>query len=417
MALPKRLRAAACHTSPVFLSAQETTKKCISLISRASKLGSADLVVFPESFIPAFPYWSSLRAPTENHSFFSTLAAQSLYIDGPEIHAIRNAARSSNVIVSVGISEKVRYSSATLFNSNLIIGKDGEILVHHRKLSPTFFEKLTWSAGDGYGLRVAETAKGKIGALICGENTNPLARYALIAQGEQVHISTWPAVWPTRVLGSSFSSSSSPSSSSSSSSEVSSSSSTPSSSSQHLPDSSSANPTDRSHPSTNTTTSPISPPPLPSSSQEGKNYDNATANLTRAAAHSFEAKAFSILCSSLLPTSTISLLSSSTISSNPDLVRRTLETSPRGATMFLDPTGAVMPGFTICEATGKEEERKFLRDEEGILYADLDLGLCVEGKQYHDVVGGYQRFDVFDLRVDRRRRKGPVTFVGEGDEE
>lgn len=85
--------------------------------------------------------------------------------------------------------------------------------------------------------------------------------------------------------------------------------------------------------------------------------------------------------------------------------------------MFLDPTGAVMPGFTICEATGKEEERKFLRDEEGILYADLDLGLCVEGKQYHDVVGGYQRFDVFDLRVDRRRRKGPVTFVGEGDEE
>ena len=109
-------------------------------------------------------------------------------VDGEEISEIRQAARNARAVVSVGISEKVRCGSATLFNSNLIIGEDGNILVHHRKLMSTFFEKLNWSPGDGHGLRVANTKYGKIGALICGENTNPLARYALMARGIQVHI-------------------------------------------------------------------------------------------------------------------------------------------------------------------------------------------------------------------------------------
>lgn len=371
--MASRLRAAACHVSPIFLSAQETTQKCIALTSQASKTGSANLVVFPESFIPAFPYWSSLRAPTENHSFFSKLAAQSLYMDGPEIKAIRNAARNTNTIVSIGISEKVRYSSATLFNTNLLIGRDGQVLVHHRKLMPTFFEKLTWSPGDGYGLRVADTGPtGKIGALICGENTNPLARYALMAQGEQVHISTWPAVWPTRVLG-------------------------PASTLQD-------------------------PVKDVSGTDEGgghqkaspRNYDNVSANRTRAAAHCFEAKAFGILCSGFLTPSIVSALSSDTVSSNPSSIKQTLESSPRGATMFLDPTGALLPGFTIDAETGKHDRKDFLQDEEGILYADLELQDCVEGKQYHDLVGGYQRLDVFDLKVDRTRKE-PVTFTEAGE--
>ncbi|KKY34024.1 putative nitrilase [Diaporthe ampelina] len=106
------------------------------------------------------------------------MALESVFVDGEEIQAIRATAKQTGAIVSIGISEKVHSSSATLYNSNLLIGSNGDVLVHHRKLVPTFFEKLTWSNGDGHGLRVSETAFGKIGNLICGENTNSLARMA-----------------------------------------------------------------------------------------------------------------------------------------------------------------------------------------------------------------------------------------------
>jgi len=278
------------------------------------------------------------------------MASQSVSISGPEITAIRASARHNGVIVSIGVSEKVEYSTATLFNSNVIIGSDGELLVHHRKLMPTFFEKLTWSPGDGHGLRVADTkAHGKIGALICGENTNPLARYALMAQGEQVHISSWPAVWPTR---------------------------------------------------------------LPKSTQGAsgagpKNYDNVSANRTRAAAHCFEAKCFGILCAAHLSDENVKAIAEMT--EDPESTSTILQSSQRAASMFLDPTGASLPSFTINEH-GKQEAKDFLQHEEGILYADLDLDQCVEGKQYHDVVGGYQRLDVFELKVDRSRRE-PAIFT------
>ena len=348
--LPK-LRAAACHVCPVFLSAKSTTDKCISLIHQASR-ASANLVVFPESYVPAFPIWSSLFAPTENHHFFQRLANESIYADGEEVRAIRETAKKTGTVVSVGISEKVRYSTATLFNSNLIIGPDGDILVHHRKLMPTFFEKLTWSPGDGFGLRVAETIYGKIGALICGENTNPLARYALMSMGEQVHISSWPAIWPTRktITPSSFK-------------------------------------------ETNST--------------PNANYDNVAANRIRAAAHCFEAKCFGILCAGHLNSETINAIK---YMSGGFGGTDTLQNSSRAATMFLNPNGAAHPSFTIHPETGAHEATEMLQKEEGILYADLDIEKCIEGKQYHDVVGGYQRLDVFDLKVDRRRRD-PATFL------
>lgn len=126
----------------------------------------------------------------------------SIYADGEEVQQLQEAARVTKTVISIGFSENSHASVACLYNSNLIIRTEGEIAVHHRKLMPTFFEKLTWSQGDGYGLRVADTPYGRIGGLICGENTNPLARYSM-AQGEQIHISSWPASWPTRIPGTS----------------------------------------------------------------------------------------------------------------------------------------------------------------------------------------------------------------------
>lgn len=337
-------RVAACHVAPHFLSARKTANKAISLVHQAAR-NAANLVVFPESYISAFPIWSALRPPTENHDLFSRMVQESLYADGEEVQLLRKAAGETETVVSVGISEKSTASTACLYNSNLIINTKGEVAVHHRKLMPTFFEKLTWSPGDGYGLRVADTPYGRIGGLICGENTNPLARYSLMAQREQIHISSWPPIWPTRV---------------------------------------------------------------PTQSAKALNYDNVLANRLRAAAHCFEAKCFGVMCSGFLNQSaTASVVSGS---SSPEIVKGAMENSPQGVSMFLDPTGTPLPSFTVDEDTKVQQPTDFLQHEEGILYGDMDLQQCIEGKQYHDVVGGYQRFDVFQLQVNRSR-KHPVVFT------
>lgn len=321
-------------------------------------------MIFPETYIAAFPLWSALQAPHENHDFFKRMTQESLYIDGPEIQSICDAAKEHHVLVNLGFSERAHHSAATLYNSNVLINTNGEILVHHRKLMPTFFEKLTWSPGDGYGLRVADTEFGKVGTLICGENTNPLARYAMMAQGEEVHISTWPAIWPTRVPKVAV--------------EV--------NAHQCLDDGGATI----------------------AGKAEAKNYDNVAANRIRAAAHCFEAKCFGVLCASHMDAAYIEVLCSG--ASGAEVMREMLEASPQGASMFLDPTGTLIPGFVIDEVTHEEVEVEFLQHDAGILYADLNLNQCIEGKQYHDVTGGYQRLDVFEFKVDRTRRE-PATFM------
>ncbi|KAK5062824.1 hypothetical protein LTR84_004899 [Exophiala bonariae] len=395
MALPK-VRAAACHFAPMIFEARKSCEKAIGLIHEAAHRG-ANLVVFPESAIPGFPIWSALLPPTRTHDFFQLFAQSSLLIDGEEISAIRHAAAKSKVIVSLGFSEKVRYSTGTLFNTNILIGEQGELLIHHRKLVPTFFEKLSWSPGDGYGLRVANTKFGKIGALICGENTNPLARYALMAQGEQIHISTWPAVWPTRDLHGS------------------------------VQDNAAEPPSSTSKPSTNRHDGQGQGRPdqtvgnLSGTQTEEvdrafatSNYDNTAANRTRAAAHCFEAKSFGISCAGHLDQDMVSRLTELVGDADGLRIKKTLDMSQRATTQFFDPTGRLLQSFNYNHSHDKTDG--VISDEtphHEIHYADLDLNQCVEGKQYHDVVGGYQRFDVFSLTVNRQRSE-PATFVDSG---
>lgn len=345
------VRAAICHVSPTFLDANATTQTAVKFIQEAARR-SANLVVFPESYIPAFPVWSALQAPHQNHRFFHRMVEQSIYAHGDQIQALRKAAKQAGVLVNMGFSEKSPHSTATLYNSNMLIDGDGRICSHHRKLMPTFFEKLTWSPGDGSGLVVPETKFGKIGALICGENTNPLARYSLMTQAEQIHISTWPAIWPTRV---------------------------------------------QSDDSFNQQGTSMS-----------SNYDNVAANRIRAAAHCFEAKCFGIVSAGYMDEANKDEIANESAQSQ--IIRKQLDAAPQAASMFLDPTGALLPAFTFDEQTGETKTKDFLQHEPGILYADLDLSKCIEGKQYHDVTGGYQRLDVFELKVDRRRRE-PATFI------
>ena len=318
-----QFRACAAHVAPVFLDAGATVQKACALIAEAARSG-AQLIAFPESFVPGFPVWAAVQAPIHNHDFFRRFAAESVEVPGPEVRELCRSAREHAIVVSIGISERSPVSVGCLWNSNLLIGAHGEILNHHRKLMPTFYEKLIWASGDGAGLRVLETPIGKVGMLICGENTNPLARYTLIAQGEQVHVSSYPPVWPTR-------------------------------------------PSD--HPG---------------------RYDLAAATKIRAGAHSFEGKLFNIVASAFFDQSALDALHG---------VGREaleiLEQAPRGVSMVIGPSGEVI-GDVLCEA-------------EGLLYQDIDISQCVEPKQFHDVVGYYNRFDIFDLKVTRKRLV-PITF-------
>lgn len=314
---------AAMHAAPVFLDAARSVAKACDLIAEAARHG-ARLAVFPETYIPAFPIWAGVRAPIHNHDLFCRLAANSLRVDGVEITRLRETARSHGIFVSMGFNEGTSASVGCIWNANVLIGEDGAILNHHRKLVPTFYEKLVWADGDGRGLRVAATPIGRIGMLICGENTNPLARYALIAQGEQIHLASYPPVWPTR------------------------------------------------------------------DPRAGGNYDLPGAIRIRAGAHSFEAKAFTVVASGYLDRASLDALGTL----DPE-TREILERTPRGASMVIAPTGEPV-GTELC-------------DSEGILYARIDLAACVEPKQFHDVSGGYNRFDVFRLEVDRTARP-PAVF-------
>lgn len=328
MNLP-RVKVAAAHAAPIYMNAPATVEKALSLIGEAAANG-AELVVFPESFVPGFPVWAALWAPIYNHERFARMVANSILVDGPEMASICAAAKRHGVFVSLGFSESTRVSVGCIWNSNVLIGDDGSTLNHHRKLVPTFYEKMVWASGDGHGLRVSDTRIGKIGALICGENTNPLARFALAAQGEQIHISCWPAIWPTRKPG----------------------------------------------------------------TASGKNFDNLAANRIRAGAHSFEAKAFGVLNAGFMDRT---MLDDLLKGADADAVE-VLEGTPRAATQFLDPTGDTI-GDTMHQ-------------EEGLAYATFDLNECVEPKQFHDIVGYYNRFDIFELNIDRRRL-APACFVDE----
>jgi nitrilase len=129
--------------NPVFLDTAATLRKTISLISEAAR-NRAQLVTFPETFLPGFPLWSALSSPMLNHDLFGRLAREAIHVDGPEIQELKDACRDHRIFAQIGFNERSRGSLGCLWNSTVLIGDDGRLLNHHRKIVPTFFEKLTW---------------------------------------------------------------------------------------------------------------------------------------------------------------------------------------------------------------------------------------------------------------------------------
>ncbi|MBI4194681.1 MAG: carbon-nitrogen hydrolase family protein [Betaproteobacteria bacterium] len=188
-----KFKAAAVQAAPVYMDREATLDKACALIAEAAHAG-ASLVAFPEVFLPGYPYWIRLENPFRTTSFFIELVKNAVEVPSPTTARLCEAARRAGIHVVIGINERPLNTLGTLYNTNLVIGPYGDILLKHRKLMPTYAEKMVWGFGDGSTLRVLDTVVGKLGTLICGENANPLARYALIAQGEQVHVSNYPAL-------------------------------------------------------------------------------------------------------------------------------------------------------------------------------------------------------------------------------
>ena len=304
-------KAAAVQTAPVFLDTDATVDKVVRLIGEAAGNG-AQLVAFPEVFVAGYPYWSWMGNPEK-------LARSAIEVPGPEIAKIAQAAARHRINVVVGVNERSRYGIGTIYNTLVTISDEGAILGRHRKLVPTWAEKLTWAPGDASALRVHKTSIGPLGALACGENTNTLARFALLAQGELVHVASYISL-------------------------------------------------------------PVAPP----------DYDMAEAIKVRAAAHCFEGKVFTVVSCSTVSEEIIAALEKQFPQARELLVRKNSAFSG-----FLGPDGRVIGQPLI--------------DEEGIVYADIDLSRCIQPRQMHDITGHYNRFDIFDLRVNRRSSQ-PARF-------
>lgn len=314
--LPK-FTAASVQASPVFMDAVATADKAADLITEAATQG-AQLVVFPEVFIPGYPYWNWFTDPVTGSAWFERLIKASIFVPGPEIQTVCAAAAANQTYVVIGVNERVPHSLGCLYNTLVFINPKGEIIGKHRKLVPTWAEKLTWTGGDGSSLTVYDTDIGPLAGLACGENTNPLARFSLLAQGELVHTACY-----------------------------------------------------------------ISLPVAPS------DYNMAEAIKLRSQTHSFEGKVFTIVSTSTISETIISEMEKI----KPD-VREAMQRPSSAYSGIIGPDGRA-----IAE----------LIDDEGIVYADIDLAKCIQPKQMHDIVGHYNRFDVFNLTLNQSKQS-PMSY-------
>ncbi|CAN1498829.1 COG0388 Predicted amidohydrolase [Flavobacteriaceae bacterium] len=318
-----KFKAATVQTSPVFLNAEKTIDKAITFIKEASENG-AQLIAFPEVFVSGYPYWNWIMTPVQGSKWYEKLYKSAITADGSEVKRICDAAKEFNIHIVIGINERGP-SFGEIYNTNLIIDNLGNLIGKHRKLVPTWAEKLTWSSGDGSSLKVYKTEIGPIGTLACGENTNTLARFALLAQGELIHVANYISL-------------------------------------------------------------PVAPP----------DYDMAEAIKIRAAAHSFEGKLFTIVSCS-----TISQEIKDALREDVPNVDELLTRKNSAFSGFIGPNGAVIGTPLI--------------DEEGIVYADIDLEKCIQPKQMHDILGHYNRFDIFDLRINTAPTRN-ITFIDNHEE-
>lgn len=306
------VKAAAVQACPVFLDREATTEKACRLIREAGAQG-ARVIVFPEGFIPAHPVWYHFHPGTGQTAIGLSveLFKNSVEIPGPEVEALGRAAREANAYVMMGLCEKRPNTHGTMYNTQLYLGPDGRVIGKHQKLMPTVGERYVHALGaaDTFGTFPSEF--GPLSGLLCSESSNPLALFALTAEGTRIHGAAWPNHW--------------------------------------------------------------------SKLQKSMKEFVAIATLSFAQA----AKCFVVSACGTVDEAMIAGLQ---LTAEEEEILRQPEYA--GGSMIAAPNGKLIAGP--------------LGREEGILYADLDLGLCVRHKLEHDFSGHYNRPDIFQLKVCRR---------------
>jgi aliphatic nitrilase len=177
------IKAAAVQIAPVLYSREGTIARVVEKILELGHQG-VQFATFPETIVPYYPYFSFVQAPYQISSEYQRLLDQAVAVPSASTRAIGTAAKQAGMVVSIGVNER---DGGTLYNAQLLFDADGALIQRRRKITPTYHERLVWGQGDGSGLRAVESAVGRIGQLACWEHNNPLARYALMADGEQIH--------------------------------------------------------------------------------------------------------------------------------------------------------------------------------------------------------------------------------------
>jgi len=194
----RTVRAAAIQLSPVLYSREGTVDKVVRRIHEIGREG-VQFATFPESVVPYYPYFSFVQAAYQIIAGREHLRLldQAVTVPSAATDAISDACKEAGVVVSIGVNER---DGGTLYNTQLLFDADGALIQRRRKTTPTYHERMVWGQGDGSGLRAADSKVGRIGQLACWEHYNPLSRYAMIADGEQIH----SAMYPGSIFGSLF---------------------------------------------------------------------------------------------------------------------------------------------------------------------------------------------------------------------
>ncbi|MEC9312678.1 MAG: Nit6803 family nitrilase, partial [Pseudomonadota bacterium] len=182
------IRAAAVQIAPDLSGRAGTIERVLNAIADAADKG-AQFIVFPETFVPYYPYFSFVLPPVQQGAPHLDLMQEAVVVPSPETEAVADAARKRGVVVVLGVNER---DHGSLYNTQLIFDADGTLALKRRKITPTYHERMVWGQGDGAGLKVVETKVGRVGALACWEHYNPLARYALMTQHEEIHAGHYP---------------------------------------------------------------------------------------------------------------------------------------------------------------------------------------------------------------------------------
>ena len=191
----ERVKVGAAQVAPKFLDKAGTITKIGDTLAEASALG-LDLIVFPGTFLSAYPYWRGAVSVRRETELTVAMQRSAVRIPSEDTEALCELARRANVNCVIGVNElDDRPGSLTMFNSLIVISRDGQLLGRHRKLMPTHSERVYWGMGDARDIRTFDMDIGRVGGLICYEHHMTLLRAAMAIRGEELHVSVWPGWW------------------------------------------------------------------------------------------------------------------------------------------------------------------------------------------------------------------------------